>query len=397
MALTKRAIDALRYEGGPGAAMQQVLYDGEVPGFGLRVYPSGKKSFILRYRNEAGRSKLVTIGRYGVLTPTQARRRAHALLADVYGGDDPVELRRTERSESITLGEFADRWLEDYARPHRRSWLEDRRRIKTRIKPALGSRRLRDVTPADVARLHATIGKSAKVEANRVVQLMRAVFNAALAWQVLPAGHANPAMVSRTTYGGANGVRTFRERSRERFVREDEMPRLLKSIALEESEIQALLRLVLYTGCRKSEILTAKWEQVHIQRAELALSEGKEGGRVVFLSDAALAVLRSMVRTASPYLFPSPNDAQRPRADIRRQWQRVRKNAGLLDVTLHDLRRTVGAWMANSGASDLIIGKALGHSDPEATRVYARVTDTTARDHLNDFASAVSRSQLRAS
>ncbi len=101
-------------------------------------------------------------------------------------------------------------------------------------------------------------------------------------------------------------------------------------------------------------------------------------------------------RGTSPYVFPSPSDPEKPRGDIKRTWARVRERAGLEDVRVHDLRRTVGAWMASAGASELVIGEVLGHSDPAATRVYARITDESAREALEGFAAAVQRSRLSA-
>lgn len=394
--LTKRSIEAAKYEGDGNA--QDVRYDGEIPGFGLRIYPSGVKSFVLRYRNEGGRTRLITLGRFGPLTLDQARKKARKELAKLYDGADPLEERRRARAEATTVSEFCDRWLTDYAKPHRKSWPEDERRIEKRIKPAIGSRPLSQVTPGDVAQLHARIGRKAPVEANRVVQLLRGIYNAALAWEVVPRGHPNPAQISRSPYGGRGAaVRTFRERSRERFVREDEMPRLVKAIEKEEDPAgRAALLLILWTGCRKSEILGARWDHINLKRRELVLPEAKEGGRTVLLSDTAVDVLKRIKRTRSPYVFPSPRSRGKPRADIKRQWDRVREAAKLGDVTIHDLRRTVGAWLANAGVSELAIGKALGHSDPAATRVYARITDDTARGHLDDFAARVRRTRVKA-
>jgi integrase len=396
MALTKKRIDAARYEG--DGKSWDVRPDGTIRGLSLRVYPSGAKSFILRYRH-GGRVRTVTLGRYGVLTLDQARRKANRMLAELTEGLDPAEEKRRKRAQSVPLDTFAERWLEDYARAHRRSWREDKRRIENRINPALGRRSLAAVTPGDVAKLHAKIGKTAPVEANRVVQLLRAIFNAAIAWQVLPKGHENPAQVSRSPYSSAGkNVRTFGEQSRERFVRPDEMPALLKAIEVDrDSQARAVLKLLLFTGCRKSEILRAKWEDVDLDRGELRLEVAKSGSRLVQLSTEAVQVLSDIPHDGSPYLFPSPQDPSKPRSDIKKAWKRIRTAAKLEDVHLHDIRRTVGAWLANAGASELLIGKVLGHRDPAATRIYARLTDETSRQALEEFAAAVRRSRLSVS
>ena len=403
MALTKKKIDAARYEG--DGTSWDVRPDGTIPGLWLRLYPSGAKSFVLRYRH-GGRVRYYVLGRYGVLTLEQARKKARRLLGQVADGLDPLsekrrkaEEARRKEAEGVTVAEFADRWLEDYAKAHRRTWPEDKRRIETRIKPALGRLALASVTSGDVAKLHAEIGRTAKVEANRVAQLLRALYNAALAWGVLPTGHANPAAVSRSPYlGGNSNVRTFRERSRERYVRPDEMPALLEAIEREENaEGRAVLKLLLLTGCRKREILGARWEDVDLKRGELRLPEAKEGGRTVRLPADAVEILKGLPRGSSRYLFPSRFDPEKPRRDIKRSWDRVREAAGLEDVTVHDLRRTVGAWLASSGTSELVIQDVLGQTSAEAVRIYARIADESARDAIEGHAAALRRSRLSVS
>src|SRR5690606_30003159 len=153
MALTKRAIDALKYN--PKGRPVQILWDGTLPGFGVRIFPSGAKSFVLDYRSN-GRKRRITLGKCGVLTPVQARKKALKELVGITDGADPAEDRRKQRAAK-TVKDFTKTYIEDHAKPHKKSWTEDQRRIKKYVVPALGSRSLHAVTRGDVARLHRKI------------------------------------------------------------------------------------------------------------------------------------------------------------------------------------------------------------------------------------------------
>lgn len=375
MALTKRQIDAAKYEG--DGRSWCVLMDDKVPGFGLRVYPSGKKSFILRYRTSGGRLRLFTVGRYGVLTLNQARKSAGEALGDVLRGEDPAE-RRQEARKAETVAVFSDLYLKRHSKPHKRTWKEDERRIEMYIKPAFGSLALEEVSAGRVAALHADIGATAQVEANRVIELFRAIFFKAIKWGILPHGTPNPAA----------GFDKFGERSRERWVRPPEMPALLAAVNAEVNPyIRAAVWLLLLTGARKSEILRARWDDIDWDIKELRIPETK-GGRahVVPLSEPALAVLQGIPREhRNPYIICGAHKGQRLK-DFAKPWRRIRKEAGLEDITIHDLRRTVGSWMASAGVSLHIVGEILGHTSPAVTRVYARLTEEAPRDALAAYA-----------
>lgn len=382
--LTKKYIDNARYRAEAGRPNRRdVRWDEKVAGFGLRVYPSGKRSFVVQYRTRTGRSRLMTIGKYGVVTVEQARDRARRELIKVLDGRDPASERRAARKVT-TFRDFADLYIAEHAKPHRKSWQRDRERLDAHVLPALGHLALKDVRQADIAALHAHIGATHPVLANRIVQLVRLMMNKATAWGHLPEGHPNPAEMDRS---GDRGVKAFRERSRERWVTPAEMPKLLEAIGSEENLfVRAALRLYLLVGLRKNELLRSKWSDVDL--ADGVWRVVRKGGSVdrVPLSTAALAVLESLPRfDDNAHVFPGRRKGAHL-VNIDKNWRAVREAAGCPDVTIHDLRRSVGSWMATAGVSLHIIGQVLGHApgDVQATAVYARLGGDASRQALEE-------------
>lgn len=383
MKLTKRAIDAATYQGTGNA--RYVLWDDEVPGFGLRVFPSGKKSFLLSYRTQ-GRKRLMTIGVYGALTVDQARVKARALLSQVETeGVDPLAVREQER-QGETVRDLCEAYLERYAKPHKKSWREDERRINSRLLPAWANLKARALKRADVAALHSRIGtKEGKpYEANRVRELVAKMFELARSWGFVPEDQRNP----------AQGIDDYREHKRDRWVTPEELPRLAQAINEEPNETaRNALWLYLLTGCRKAELLRAQWDHIDWHRAELKLPETKAGrAHYVPLSAPALELLRQMPHEAgNPFILPgrgprkAVQTAERQPThliNIDKPWRRVRRVAGVEDVRLHDLRRTVGSWLAQSGNSLHLIGRVLNHSNQSTTAVYARFGEDSVRAAL---------------
>ena len=371
-ALTKRTIDGLTYD--PAGPNQQIIWDeGEIPGFGVRVYPSGGKSYVLVYRTKEGRARLLTLGKHGVFTVQQARDEARTALMEARTGSDPVDMRQKAR-RGETVRELAALYVERHAKPHKKTWREDERRLNKWVLPAFGSRKVADVKRPDVARLHHRIGESAPYEANRVLALVAVLFSKAAEWGLLDEGAPNPAA----------RVQTFKERSRERWVTPAELPALVEAIGAEPSPyIRAAMKLYLLTGLRRSELIGLRWKDVDFGRREIHLGDTKAGrSHAVALSVAAVDVLRELPRQlGSAFVFPG-RVAGQPLVNIAKSWRRIRRRAGLEDVRLHDLRRTVGSWLAEGGASLPLIGKVLNHSNASTTQVYARFAEQSARTAL---------------
>ena len=196
--LTKRVIDAAGYTG--KGRHPCVVWDGALPNFGLRIQPTGRKSFVLFYRTENGTKRLVTVARYPEATLDQARKRARCLVAKVLEGSDPGATRRQAR-EAIRFDDLAAAYLEGHAKVYKRSWPDDAQRIRDYLVPAWGRRNAESILRADVAALHRSIGADAPYAANRTLALISHVFTWGELEALLPEGHRNP----------ARGVQRFRE------------------------------------------------------------------------------------------------------------------------------------------------------------------------------------------
>jgi integrase len=376
--LTKSLIDGATYEGGTHGQEWDVRWDSTVPGFGLRIYPTGRKAFILRYRVN-GRKKLLTLGPYGVLTVEQARNLARQRLGEVIGGEDPLE-KRKKAVQGETIAALGAAYLERHA-VRKRSGRDDQRRIAQHLLPAWGQRKVESITRADVAALHTMIGERHPYEANRTVALVGKMFELARRWGFLPETAANP----------ARGIDKFREHKRDRWVTPEELPRLAAIIGQYPNlYVQAALWLYLLTGVRREELLQARWEDVDVARGELRLGETKAGRpHYVPLSAPALALLRQLPREeGNPYLLPGTKTGGHL-VNVSKPWEKIRRAAGVEDVRIHDLRRTVGSWLAMAGNSLPLIGRVLNHTDPKTTAVYARLGDDPARQALADHAQRI--------
>ncbi len=375
--LTKKIIDALHCEGSDGERF--TVWDDALPGFGVRVAPSGRKVFVLNYRAN-GRKRLLTLGTYGALTLDQARDLAKARLGEVVMGRDPVEQRK-KMLQGETVKALCAAYLERHA-SRKRSAHDDRRRIEQRILPAWGNRKADSVTRADVAALHTRIGQHAPYEANRTIALLSKMFELARRWGFVAENAANP----------ARGIDKFKEQKRDRWLTHEELPRVTAAIAQEPNlYVRAAIWLYLLTGVRKTELLKTRWDDIDLVRGELRLPETK-AGRVHYvpLSPQAVALLEMMPREeGNPYLLPSTKVPGHHLVNIEKPWRRVRKAAGIDDVRLHDLRRTVGSWLAQAGNSLPLIGRVLNHSNPSTTAIYARLGDDPARQALADHAQRI--------
>jgi integrase len=325
------------------------------------------------------------------LTLDQARTKARAELAKVETeGADPLAERERER-QGETVGDLAKAYMERHGNA-KRSGSEDRRRLDRYILPKWGRLKARAVTRADVAALHGKIGKAHPYEANRVLALLSKMFELARRWGFVPEGHPNP----------ARDIDRFKEAKRDRWVTPDELPRLAQAIDAEPNETARFaLWLYLLTGVRKSELLRARWADVDWTRAELRLPETK-AGRVHYvpLSGPALALLREVLRVeGNPFILvgrgprgaSAAEKAAKPAhlVNISKPWGRVRTAAGVEDVRLHDLRRTVGSWLAQAGNSLHLIGRVLNHSNQSTTAIYVRFGEDSVRAALEQHGARI--------
>ena len=357
----------------------QTIWDSKVKGFGVRRQRRAAV-FVLKYRDGNGRQRFITIGRHGSLwTPEAARTAARQHLAIQTGHHSNPDL-----SISPTLAEFSKGYLERYATLHKkpRSVAEDRRNLELHILPVLGARRLAEITSADIAQFHAIRGKCPS-NANRCLALLSHIFSIGAKWGALPAG-TNP----------CRGIKRFRERVCERFLSADEVVRLGRALANADSTDHndsedwrpvSILRLLVYTGARLSEILTLEWGWIHWEGSFARLPDSKTGTKTVPLPQPALEVLRRVSEQhgrPSKFVFPGKRSGTYF-TGIQKPWQRIRQKAGLPDVRIHDLRHCFASTAVAHGESLYLVGAVLGHRATSTTQRYAHLAMQPILDAAN--------------
>ncbi|WP_287998376.1 site-specific integrase [Acidiphilium sp.] len=363
--ITKRSIDALQAP----AKGEVVLWDSALKGFGLRVRPSGEKTFITCYRpNGGGRGqpyRKFVIGGYGSpWTPEQARKKAEAVLLEVRNGGDPAAVKRELRSAE-TVADLAERFLSDHVEAKRKSRTaaEYKRLIYKNILPEIGSVPIHQLSPKQVDRLHQKI-KTTPYQANRVLAVLSSMMTKAEGWGLRPL-HSNP----------CTRIEKFREASRERMLTVAEIGRLAGAIDEYPSPyVRAAVRLLLLTGARLNEILTLQWAMVNFERSEARLKDSKTGRKTLHLAPAVVAILSELPREAgNPYVLPGQK-ANSHLVNLEKPWRAIRAKAGLDDVRLHDLRHCFASIAASSGMGLPVIGKLLGHTQSATTQRYAHIS-----------------------
>jgi len=357
--LTKRTVDAARPE-----AERYILWDGALKGFGLRVEASGTKTFLVRYRI-AGRKRFVAIGRFGELTPEQARGLAQETLAGVRHGLDPADERRKERA-ALSVADLAARFLTEHVDAKRKesTAVHYRSLIDCYLPPKHGSRKAQDFARADLARLHLSL-QDRPYQANRLLAVVASMYSYGERHGLLPEGYNPAARIER-----------FPEARRERFLTTEELARLGEAFRKFESDGRfgsgiAALRLLLFTGARLREILHLRWEYVDLERGLLLLPDSKTGRKTITLNAPALAVLQSLERLGPFVISGAFPDI--PRADLKKPWTAVTEAASLPGLRIHDLRHSFASVGAGAGLGLPIVGKLLGHTQAATTQRYAHL------------------------
>ena len=397
--LTKRTVDAAQ-----PTDSRFTVWDDELKGFGLRVEPrpigskvAQTKTYVVRYRVGGGRRgtlRQFKIGRHGPLTPDLARAEAERILALVQLGKDP-QAERVAGRETLTVAELCDVYLAEGVSTKKASTLAlDRIRIARHIKPLLGSRRITDVTSADIDRLmkdvangkvkaeatpHTRGGPSA---ASRTVGLLMGIFKFAVSRRLCS---ENP----------AKGVRRFKDKTRERYLSPKELGDLGDVLTAAEAEGAhpyhvAIIRLLALTGARKNEVAGLRWSEVKDEGSWLQLDDSKTGQKTIRLGAAAQELLSKVVRTKSAYVFPDPRDATKPIRNLDWFWVGARKRAVLEDVRIHDLRHSFASVGVAGGSSLFLMGKLLGHAHVVTTSRYTHLADDPVRAAADRISETIS-------
>jgi len=388
----------------------EIVWDTKISGFGVRRQKSDARTYVVKVRVKR-KQRWFAIGRHGApWTPETARREAMRILTEVVSGQDLAAIRDEEKA-ALTMAQLCDRYLADaragkiltkFGNPKKASTLEtDSGRIARHIKPLLGKKLVRDVTPQDVKRFMHDVatGKTAvdvktgfrgravveggRGTATRTVGLLGGIFSYAIDNGMRP-DEVNP----------VRGLRRFPDKREERFLTPTEFGRLGAAMAAFEADGEnpyglAGIRLLMLTGCRKSEILTLKWEFVDFENTCLRLPDSKTGEKVVMIGAPALDLLASLPRIASnPFVLPGKMKG-RHFVGLPKMWERVRTAAGLDWATLHILRHSYASYGAGSGLGLPIIGRLLGHKDAATTARYAKVDLDPARVAANRISKGI--------
>ena len=369
--ITKRSVDAAK-----ARSADSYLWDDELTGFGLKVTPAGRKVYLVQYQlgGRQGRTRRVTIGQHGNVTPTFARTEAKRLLGEIAAGRDPASERDKTKADK-SLGAVLDQFMTEHVKSKRKvSTAREYQRIaKLYVAPRLGRRPISEIKRQDIAKLHHELS-SKPYQANRTLALLSKFFNWAENHGLRPDG-SNP----------CRHVEKYRENARERFLSESELARLGDALRKAERDKSATpwaiaaIRLLTFTGARLSEILTLRWEQVSKEQKSLSLPDSKTGRKTLPLNAQALAVLHDIpLLEGNPYVICGERPG-RHLVNLEKPWRRIRAAAKLDDVRLHDLRHSFASVGASGGQSLVIIGKMLGHSQPATTARYAHLADDPVR------------------
>lgn len=350
--LTQRRVDSLK-------AREKTwdLRDGGFKGFGVRVLASGRKSYFLHSQND-GHREWHSLGDADDISLEEAREKARALLA-------PIE---DDTPEPALFEAVAEEVFQRYGRTWKPTTLAvNRKYLRSKILPWFSGRAIGDITRQDVQRWFASLHET-PVAADRSAPILSVIFKQAEIYGYRAEG-TNP----------CTGIKRYRRQGRERFLTADEICRL--SEALDRSDhhlLSSIVRLLLLTGARKSEILTLKWKDY--REGNLHLSDSKTGPRTVWLSSAARQILDDLPRSGS-WVFPSANRRAHVKSHVLRKfWQKVGVDAGLKDVRCHDLRHTYASVALAHGETVLTIGRLLGHNDPATTLKYTHLSDAAVHD-----------------
>ena len=359
-----------------------------VPGFTLRVLPSGKKSYYVRFRSpENGKDTRERIGEVGSIPFATARQCAIERLADVEGAvrggrraapTGTLAQTANRRANVPTVESFAARFMAEHVRVRLKpnTITKYGQLFRTSILPAFASHRLDEVTRAEVTRWHAA-KRATPYEANHALVVMKSMYSHALDWGVLPESFVSP----------ASRVKKFPEKSKERYLTPEERERLErffdKAVDMKRGrggyrwESICALRLLSHTGMRRNEVLGLTWPMVDWQHGALVLPDSKVGRRRVPLSRQALDLLHEARDRENPsrYVVPNSHGEKIDGPELTRTWSRLRKHVGLEDVRLHDLRHSAASDAISSGVPLAVVGKILGHNKASTTQRYAHISD----------------------
>ncbi len=378
--ITKKLIDMLEPRD-----REYSLWDEEIPGFGMRVWPSGLKVFTLKYRFH-GRQRWATLGRFGEITVDEARLKAYRFRGVVAEGQDPMAILHA-RKTAPTMQKLADQFIEEYVATHVRASTARMYKSLTEkfIVPALGDILVQDVDRAAISKLHHSMARTPR-QANLMIRVLSKILSLAEEWGFRPL-QSNPCF----------RFRGFKENKRERFLNPKEIARLGKVLEQLERDneespfVIAAIRLLLFTGARHQEILNLKWAWVDLDRGVIRLPEAasKTGAKNILLNDLALEVLRHLPRSkGNPHVITGSLEGKQL-GNLKDPWEIIRTKAKLPDLRVHDLRHTFASVGVLNGLNLPAVGGLLGHTQSSTTQRYAHLSQGALHDANNTIGKAL--------
>jgi integrase len=380
--MTKRRLTDAIVKALPTPAQgNRITYDAALPGFGVRVTAAGARAFVLNYVSINGRERRYTIGAFPTWKTTAARDEAGRLKASIRAnGTDPVGELEAARAAS-TVADMIDRYVADHQPRKRAGSVRDEASMiaKWLAQSTLRGMKVAEVTHSDIDRLHRKITKDGgPVRANRVVALLSKMFSLAIKWHMRA---DNP----------CRGIEKNAEQKRARYLSPDELARLTAALVAHEDQSAAnVVRLLLLTGARRGEVLSAKWSELDLKAGTWtkpgATTKQRTEHRVP-LSAPARQMLAGIER-ASEYVFPG-RDGAGHKVDLKRAWPKLCRAAKLKGVRVHDLRHTYASLLASHGVSLHTVGALLGHTQPSTTARYAHLYDDPLRQATEKVAAVL--------
>ncbi|EGQ63659.1 integrase family protein [Acidithiobacillus sp. GGI-221] len=368
MQFTKARIAALE----PVPGKRVTVYDESQKGLCIRVTPAGAKAFYC-VRKVEGKVEWVRIGDAAAVTIETARTKAAEIINGIARGINPAEQKRIRKAE-MAFSDLFSEWVKECKARDKKSLSKDQDNYRLHLQ-GLARKKLSDIQRNEIRKLHSTLSvKSGKFLANRVLALVRALFNFGIKTLDIP-GLTNPAA----------GLKMNREESRDRRLHPDEMPRFFEALAAEENpDMRDYVMLSLLTGARRSNVLAMAWAEINLDRATWTIPGSKAKAKdniTVPLTTAAIEVLQARAEAsgAQGWVFPGAGKTGHL-VEPKKGWQRLLQRAGIEDLRLHDLRRSLASFQIDAGVSLAVIGKGLGHHSQQTTAVYARLAQDPVAD-----------------
>ena len=336
----------------PSANTRAEYWDAKCPGLQLRVTPTGSKTFYVKRWMGSGKVERILIGKYPAVTIEQARDKASEVNAIIAKGESPSEKKRADRAE-MTFAAFWEEYMAKYSRIRKkpRTIQEDEKTYRNYLSP-LGSRKLSKISKVDCQRLHHDIAtKTSGATANRALAVLSGALSVAQDWGYLSGD--NP----------AKSIKRFKETARDRFIQSDEMPRFWQALLDEPNrDFADAFMISLLTGMRRSDVLAMRWEQISLERGEWRIPDPKNGEPLtVPLVGEVVGLLKERRQLgAGEWVFPGDGKSGHL-VEPKMAWKRILERAGIENLRLHDLRRTLGSSMAAAGVNTITTARTMGH------------------------------------